>query len=222
MDELFALRLAQKVGDETAAEHYLKLLSEHSQEKLLSAYLRALKPGAPPTLARQFHSELRHGNGRLAASDDIRLISVKVERRSIAAVVFIGTHLDFTQVRHLSSIAARAESSAIGFLNWIISEFEIESAALECIRGQSGIRREVLSQKVLASCIQARGIPVWQLSKSDLLKAFGHPSLHSRKQLREVVLSMWPVLEDEAADNQQILDAVALGALVQTERLFLN
>lgn len=43
MDELFALALAYRLGDHLAAEHYATLVSEHSSERLVRVYHRALK-----------------------------------------------------------------------------------------------------------------------------------------------------------------------------------
>ena len=43
MDELFALALAYRLGDHLAAEHYAELASEHSPERLVRVYHRALK-----------------------------------------------------------------------------------------------------------------------------------------------------------------------------------
>jgi hypothetical protein len=153
--------------------------------------------------------------------DGIRSISIKVERRSVAAAVFIGLHLEHTDVRHLSSQAKRAEASAIGFITRIASGFNVESAAIESPPPENGIRRTVLSSAIINACIHSLAIPLWQLPKKQLFEAFGYPALRSRKQLREVILSMWPVLNDTPRLDQA-LDAVALGALVQVERLFLH
>ena len=131
MDELFALALAYRLGDHLAAEHYATLVSEHSSERLVRVYHRALKAARHGgSLATHFHAELKSGNGHVPSCQPVPLLAIKVERRSVAAVVFIGRHLEDLHVRHLSSAALRAQSSAVGFINWIMSNFPIESAAL--------------------------------------------------------------------------------------------
>jgi hypothetical protein len=221
MDELFALVLACRLGDESAAEHYAALVAEHLPERLVHVYHRALKAGwHGGRLAAHFHAELKNGNAHIPSGHPVPLLAIKVERRSVAAAVFIGRHLEDVHVRHLSSVASRAQSSAVGFINWIMSNFPIESAALECIVNVKDIRRVVLTNTIREGCIAPRPISLWQYPKHKLFETFGFPALRSRKQLRQVVLSMWPVLADKRAD--QVLDAAALGALVQTERLFLN
>lgn len=222
MDELFALVLAYRLEEQAAAGHYAALVCERSPEELACAYSRALKAGDQDgSLARQFHTELRNGRMGRASGRPVPLLAIKVERRSVAAALFIGRHLEDAHVRHLSSVASRAQSSAVGFINWMMSNFEIESAAMESMSNGKELRRTVLANTIRESCIAPLPISVWEFPKQKLFQAFGYPALRSRKELRAVVLSIWPVLGDKTAADQ-LLDAVALGALVQTERLFLN
>ena len=222
MDELFALALAYRLGDHLAAEHYAELASEHSPERLVRVYHRALKAARRGgSLAAHFHAQLSTDVHHIPASHPVPLLAIKVERRSVAAAVFMGRHLEDLHVRHLSSVAARAQSSAVGFINWIMSNFPIESAALECTVNVKDIRRVLLTNTIHEACISPLPLSLWQFPKHKLLEAFGSPALRSRKELRQAVLSMWPVLADRRAVDQA-LDATALGALVQTERLFLN
>ena len=222
MDELFALALAYRLDDHLAAEHYAALASEHSPERLVRVYHRALKAARRGgSLAAHFHAELTADDHHIPASHPVPLLAVKVERRSVAAVVFIGRHLEDLHVRHLSSVPSRAQSSAVGFVNWIMSNFPIESAALECTVNVKDVRRVLLTNTIHEACIAPLPLSLWQFPKHKLFEAFGYPALRSRKELRQVVLSMWPVLADRRAVDQA-LDATALGALVQTERLFLN
>ena len=222
MDELFALVLAYRLGDYLAADHYATLVPEHSPERLVRVYHRALKAARRGgSLAAHFHAELKSGNGHVPSSHPVPLLAIKVERRSVAAAVFIGRHLEDIHVRHLSSVPSRAQSSGVGFINWIMNNFPIESAALECTVNVKDIRRVLLTNTIHEACISPLPLSLWQFPKHKLFEAFGYPALRSRKELRQVVLSMWPVLADRRAVDQA-LDAVALGALVQTERLFLN
>jgi len=60
--ELFVLRLAQKLGEPAAAEHYAELARRHSDETLLLAYRRALNHGPRPLdLARNIGIRHLHG-----------------------------------------------------------------------------------------------------------------------------------------------------------------
>jgi hypothetical protein len=215
--EFFALRLAQKLGDAEATQHYLSLIDVHSEPRILSTYRRIMAKSSKGDLARQFHAELLRSNGHGRAPDThmVSLAALKVERRSVAVAVFIGNQLEYQEVRQLSSVREKAEASAIGFLNWIAGNFEVESAALESMPEASDIQRAALS-RLLKEALWSSGVPVWEVSKSDLLAAYGHPAAKSRKELRESIGSIWPVLDGAAG----VCDAAALGLYVQTERLF--
>ncbi len=214
--------LARKLNDAECTAHYAALAETYSEETLLLAYRRALKSNsASGDIARRFHTELKTIGGHSLAQAPVRLLAIKVERRSIAVAVFIGNRLDDSQVRHLSSNADRAESSAVGFITWAVENFGIESAALERMTNGREIRRTALHRAVLAA-LRDNSMPVWEVGKQQLFEVFGHPPLRSRTELRQIMEAIvWPVLEGGRSSNQK-LDAAALGLYVQTERLFLN
>jgi hypothetical protein len=148
------------------------------------------------------------------------LAALKVERRLVAAAVFKDTNLDYTQLRQLSAKQSTAEASSLGFVHWVATALEIDSATLEKAPPKPATRRTHLS-RMICRALQSSGIPVWRVSKLDLLAAFGEPPLKTRKELRERIVSIWPIL-DRPDRERGLLDAVALGLFVQTERLFLN
>lgn len=219
--ELFLLRLSQKLGEPAAADHYAELARGYTDETLLLAYRRTLNHGhSPRDLGRSFHVELASAHEQSDHTQTDRLLAIKVERRSIAVAVFVGSKLDFHDVRNLSSQNEKAEASAIGFLNWIISSFDIESATLERMTNGNEIRRAVLNQAIL-NMLRASAIPVWEASKRELVEAYAHPPLRSRVELRQAVQTiLWSMFNTEKPNCQE-LDAASLGLHVQTERLFL-
>lgn len=146
-----------------------------------------------------------------------KLLAVKLDRRSIGAAVFVGQHLDYTQVRQLSGQRDKAQASVIGFITWLIHNFGITSATLECSPNANENQRAVLSQAVIAT-LRDNAVSVWEISKGDLLAGFGHPALKSRAELREVVRTIWQTKSNKGS----ALDAAALGLYVQTERMFLK
>ena len=219
--DLFVLRLAQKLGEPAAAQHYAELAHRHSDETLLLAYRRTLNHGHPARdLGRSFHVELASARAQNDQNQTDRLLAIKVERRCIAVAIFIGTKLDFHDLRNLSSQPEKAEASAIGFLNWVIGSFEIESATLERMTNGNEIRRAVLNQAIL-NMLRASSIPVWEVGKRELLEAYGHPPLHTRLELRQAVEKiLWSMFNTDKPDCQE-LDAALLGLHIQTERMFL-
>jgi len=208
--EFFALQLARKLGDHSAARHYHELVQEHSEESLLVAYRRALAASGDhlDTLARNFHSALSRVNGHGPCIDTARLLAIKIERRTVSAAVFLGRHPEDTETRHLSSVGAKAEASAVSFIQWLTNNFEIESAAIECEPANRELRRSMLHKMIIAA-LRERILPIAEIPKA-------HPEPKSRREMREVTQSIWPVL---GADTG-ILDAVSLGLHLQTERIF--
>jgi hypothetical protein len=219
-DEYFALRLAARLREPEAAAHYAVLASQHPQGKLVFAFHRATdceKPGVTP--GQLFHKYLSGGNG-CESLPRPRLVAFRAERRTIAVAVFTGTHLEGRRVRQLSSNPRRAESSAVGFVRAVLAEADCTSAAIETAPAQEDILRSSLHRAIVAE-VRTAGISLWEISKNTLLSAFSHPRLKSRRELRDAVLSIWP-LPDLKQSETCALDAFALGLFVQTERLFNN
>jgi len=216
--ELFGLRLAQKLDDVSAFRHYLDLVDSYPESQLLSAYRRALRNGHSDR-ARQFHAELRriHSNGH--SDPGSRLISIRIERRTIALAVFDGTHLEHTDMRQLSSARDKAVASAVGFVMWMLDQLPVESAACELIEGANEIQRRVLHDAIFAN-FRERMVSLWEIPRAALYEAYGRPAIRSRAELRQIATSIWPVLAGTHA-KVFIQDAAVLGLYVQTERQFI-
>lgn len=216
--ELFALRLAQKLDDAPAVAHYADLVGLYSESQVLSAYRRAVRHSASGNRARQFFAELAslHPNGGNDGS--IGILAVRVDRRTVAAAVFRGSHLEYTDSRQLSSDRERAIESSVGFVNWMLNRFQVESAALETVPDSLDVRRQHL-HGALCAALRDRMLPIWDVPKVSLLEGCGHPALKTRSELREIATAIWPVVEGTRA-KVFIQDAAILGLHVQTERLF--
>jgi hypothetical protein len=216
--ELFALRLAQKLDDAKAVGHYLALLDSHSESQLLCAYRRTLHGCPSGDLGRRFVQELArvHQNGHRDQQAD--LMAVRVERRAVSAAVFRGDHLEYTDARQLSSAREKALASAVGFVNWMLARFPVESVALESIPNGEFQRR--LLHDAICAALRQQMLPMWEIAKSVLLEGYSVPPLKSRAELRETATNIWPILAGTRA-KVFVQDAAALGLYVQTERLFI-
>ena len=219
--EFFALRLAHKLGEATAAAHYLDLLEHCSESHMITAYRRtvASKPG---DLARRFHSELepflhRDGDNGNGISRP-RLAAIRVDRRAVAVAIFNGDHLEYAQPRQLAASPERAVISAVNFIGRIMDRFSFASATMEVIPNGHEVQRTFL-QRAMIEALTARPISTMKVSKRELFKAFGFPVLRSRKELRQAASEIWPAL-DVQPGGPWTHDAAMLGLYVQTERLF--
>ena len=218
--ELFALRLAQKLDDAQAVGHYLALVDSHSESQLLCAYRRTLQGHPRGDLGRRFVEELARVRTNGHQQQQADLMAVRVERRAVSASIFRGDHLEYGDVRQLSSARDKALASAVGFVNWMLSRFAVESVAFESIPPQDNeFQRRAIHDAICLS-LRDQMLPMWEIPKSVLLEGYGHPPLKFRAQLREAATSIWPIL---AGTNAKVFiqDAAILGLHVQTERLFI-
>lgn len=220
VSELFALRLAQKLGDARAAEHYSSLVDAYPEAHLLTAYRRAHRNSGNGEIGRRFHVELEriHSNG--SHDGQTSLLAIRIERRAVAAALFNGTHLEYADSRQLASARDRALASSVGFINWMLDRFAVESAALEAIPSGQEIQRKALHDAICSE-LRAQALPLWEISRTDLLESCAHPPLKSRAELRAIAASIWPIIGGKRA-KVFIQDAAMLGLHVQIERLFIH
>lgn len=217
--DLFALRLAQRLGDAPAVRHFVTLSDTYSEAQLLCAYRKMMRVGGIGDRGKRFHAELLRANGNGNGSPDDRLIAIRVERRAVSAAIFTGQHLEYADSRQLSSSHEKAVTSAAGFVDWMLTRFPVESAALEMIENGHDIQRRVIHNEVCA-LLRERLLPIWDVSREALLDGFGHPSIRSRAELREIAVDIWPILAGAHA-KLFMQEAAILGLHVQTERLFI-
>ena len=147
---------------------------------------------------------------------ETRLAAFKVERRTVAAAVFAGEHLEYAQLRQLASDSRKAESSAVGFAQWITDTLGIEVVALERVNQEPVSQRRTLTEAIVRS-LGEEGIAAWRVQKIDLLSAYGIPALKTRQELRAIVHAFWPIVP-AASIHGSTLDAAALGLYVQIQR----
>jgi|SRR5579872_1002060 len=217
--DLLGLRIAAKFNDVAAARHYAELASQYSEPELLTAFRHTMHSGMHYDLGRRFHVELRHSASQCVNGGTFHLAAIRVERRAVAVAVFTGDHLSYTQVRQLSSDKDKAVSSAVGFVTSIAEQFHLDSAAMESIPAGNEVHRQVLNQAVIGA-LREQSLPIWNVAKQDLFQAYGHPPLKSRKELREIAIEIWPVLEGSNGKSF-IQDAAVLGLHVQIEHLLI-
>ena len=149
-------------------------------------------------------------------NNERKLIALKIERREIAAAIFTDTRIEHVDRRQLSSDHERADSSALGFIHWLVTTFGSNDVALEGVGRFAASRRGALTRQIESS-LQRSNVLAWKVRKPELMASYGFPPVRTRKQIRSSVRSIWPVFADS---EDTIVDAVALGLYVQTERLF--
>ncbi len=150
----------------------------------------------------------------------VKMAAFRVERRSVAAAIFHGTHLEHTDMKQLPSEGEKAEAGTVGFVNGILSDFDVSGVVVERLEKVKDARRKRLHQAIEQS-LRDSAVPVYKVGDDEMLSAFAYPSLSNRKELRQVVATIWPILLTKKGPATK-LDAAALGLYFQTERLFQN
>jgi len=218
-EEFLALRLAHKLGDSAAAQHYVQLTERYSDGQLLTAYRRAQASGDLNSCDRRFHVELKKLQRHIGSYvNRTRLCAIRVERRAIAIAILNGERLEFVDGRHLATSQDKAIATVGSFIGKTMATFAFESAALEEIPQGHDVQRTLL-QRAAIDALSESAVGLWIGPKADIMAAFGYPPPVSRRELREVVSQIYPVLNEEPG-RPWTLDAAALGLYVQTERLF--
>ena len=218
--EFFALRLAQKLGEPAAAKHYAELADQYSEVSCLTAFRRAKKNTSRMELPRNFHVELERLHAKSANGlSHRRLAAIRVDRRSVAVAPLFGDHLEYTPLLHqLPTANDKSVSSITTFIRWILERCPVETAALETVPDSKDFQRTQLTEAV-SGVLVSQGISIWQVPKTEILNAFGHPPLRTRQQVREIISNIWPGVDGDLS-APLIRDALALGLYCQTEYLF--
>ena len=159
----------------------------------------------------------RAGSLPISSQGLSRLCAFKVQRREIAVAVFSGLKLDFVQRRQFPADWSKAESSSLGFLHWVSDNLEVDSAALERLDSQAPSRRGDLTDS-LRVALRGLALSLCEPSKEELLTSFAIPEPKTRKDVRQIVCEIWPILQTMHYDPA-ILDAAALGLYSQAQRL---
>lgn len=223
--EVFALRLATKLGDGDAAKHYAELVERYPADHLMIAYHRAVAHSHNGNMARRFHDffePLKHRDDQntVTGRTIYKLAAIRVDRRAVGVAVFNSDHLMYAQARQLSAAPGKAISSAVGFIERIMRQFEVKSAVIEAIPNGHERHRKAL-QTAIVGALADDEINAGEVSKVELFEAFAHPPVSSRKQLKEIASRIWPIL-DEQSGGPWTHDAAMLGLYVQIEAIFEN
>jgi hypothetical protein len=144
------------------------------------------------------------------------LLALKIRRRLVAAAVFSGPKLEHIELLHLCDEPEAVTESVARFLARLVERFRPSTAVIGISPDKQGDRVKTLvelAEKMLRSEI----VSIWKVKDKELLESYALPKLKSKRELKELVRSFWPYLEER---ELSAFEAAALGLHVQTERLF--
>jgi hypothetical protein len=147
-----------------------------------------------------------------------KLAAFKIFRRSATVAVFTGQNLDFVDVRHLSNVPKTATETLERFIDWIVQNFQPQTAALAFDEDEGHPRTQLLTDRAERKLLEL-GVPIWQVTDRELLANYAVPALTQKQDLRRIARAMWGYVAEQ---HLPALDAALVGLYVQVERLLSN
>lgn len=144
-----------------------------------------------------------------------KLAAFKIFRRSATAAIFSGQNLQFVDIRHLSNVPKVATETLERFIDWIVHNFNPQTAALASDEDEGHLRTKLLTDAAEHRLLQS-GIPIWKVAESELLRSYAIPALTQKQDLRRIARAMWVYVAEQ---HEPALDAALVGLYVQVERL---
>jgi hypothetical protein len=146
-----------------------------------------------------------------------KLAAVRIGRRTVAIAVFIGTHLEHSEVVRLGSDLNGALRRVPAIVQRVLDQFGVTTVALESLTGESERRTNKL-QNALVQQLRNLAIAVWPINFEELCRHCSLPPVRTRHALRQIAENLFPVLGGNSRGKLGC-DAALLGLYVQTERL---
>lgn len=146
---------------------------------------------------------------------DTRIAALHLERRQVAIAIFVGPKPEFTQTLQLPSDYQEAERYAVSFVLRILNHYGAGTAGIEASTDQ--LSRVARLKGAVQDALRANAVSIWEVPSAELYAAYSMPPAKTKQQLRQIVLSIWPVLNDRSL--RAAVDAMAIGLYVQVQRL---
>lgn len=130
-------------------------------------------------------------------------LTLRVSRRAVGAAQLSGESLVFFSGRHLTSRIDRALPAVATYIRKLIELTKPSCIAVDAPPRVPGrITDGVL--KSIEDIAHERGLSIIQITKLDVLSAYGATALRSRPEVRDLVEGFWPELKNlgrRAADE---------------------
>ena len=121
------------------------------------------------------------------------ILSVRLNRRAIGAVVLTDETLTMTDGRHLSSARERAVPTAVRYVNRLLEQSGAVVVVVDAPAPIEGSTTNHLLDSII-NLLSSRGVMPLLMTKADILAAYGLSPVRTRSQVREMVSGFWPEL----------------------------
>ena len=121
------------------------------------------------------------------------ILSVRLNRRAIGAVVLTDETLTMTDGRHLTSERERAVPTAVRYIDRLLEQSGATAVVVDAPSPVEGTITKRLLDGII-SLLSSRGVMPLLITKADILAAYGLSPVRTRSQVREIVSGFWPEL----------------------------
>lgn len=149
------------------------------------------------------------------------ILSLRLNRRAIGAVVLTGEALTMTDGRHLTSARERAVSAAIRYVNRLLDQAGPAAVVVDAPAPKEGSTTRQLLEGI-TGVLASRGVVPLLITKADILAAYGLSPVRTRSQVREIVSGFWPELSRIAGQVKPYAADAAAAALYAECRMNLS
>jgi hypothetical protein len=121
------------------------------------------------------------------------LLTLRINRRAIGAVVLDNEELTLTDGRHLSSKSDKIVAAATRFVEYLLILIKPSLLVVDAPigKGDSATTRVMVAVRDLAS---SKGLELFPVSKTEILAAYGIRGARNRRELRTLIRHYWPEL----------------------------
>ena len=120
------------------------------------------------------------------------ILCIRVSRRALGAAIVKADGLTLSDGRHLPSAPTRAIEAAARYVTRLIRP-SVTAVVVDAPRRGVSPTTDAVLDRVTALCADHHLPPLF-LNKADVLAAYGVAPLHTRREVRELVLGYWPEL----------------------------
>ena len=149
------------------------------------------------------------------------LLSLRLNRRAVGAVVLTDEALTMTDGRHLPSARERAVPAAIRYIDRVLAQSRAGSVVVDAPAPVEGTTTKLLLDGIV-SLLSSRGVTPLLITKPDILAAYGLSSVRTRHEVREIVSGFWPELARMPGRVKPYAADAAAAALYAETRLAMS
>jgi hypothetical protein len=139
------------------------------------------------------------------------ILTLRLSRRALAAVVLHDEQLTFYDGRHLRSDPPAALRAVVRYARLVVDQTRPSTVIIDCPAAKGGGTEPLL--QALEAMLRQDGLPVHHVTAVDILHAYGTPGVPSRIELRRIVAPIFPELASVTARVATFVADAAAAAL---------